>query len=238
MFDDTSLHPGIGTPLAGQSEQENTYLAAYSSSQIRLKRPYTWRHNCGDGVVDEGELLDNGQPWQGGEYAAQCGATCGDGVVQNGEDCDDGNGSNDDACPNTCQPHRCGDGIVRSDVQPGEAGYESCDDENDDRFDGCGLDCNRCGDGVIGDDETCDDANEVDQDGCTSCVLDTCGDGQVSDGEQCDDGNDVLEDGCVGCLYGCPPNSETRFTGGEILFHLISRNLEFSAAGAAAAAKT
>ena len=66
---------------------------------------------------------------------------------------------------------------------------------------------------------TCDDANEVDQDGCTSCVLDTCGDGQVSDGEQCDDGNDVLEDGCVGCLsddvYRCPPNSEARFTGGE-----------------------
>ena len=112
MFDDTSLHPGIGTPLAGQSEQENTYLAAYSSSQIRLKRPYTWRHNCGDGVVDEGELLDNGQPWTGGEFTASCGATCCDGIVQNGEDCDDGNDSNDDACLNTCQPHRCGDGIV------------------------------------------------------------------------------------------------------------------------------
>ena len=101
-------------------------------------------------MVDEGEAFDNGQPWVGGEYAAQCGATCGDGIVQNGEDCDDGNDSNADDCPTNCRAHRCGDGIVRQDLQPGEEGYESCDDGNSDDFDGCDMICNRCGDGVIG----------------------------------------------------------------------------------------
>jgi cysteine-rich repeat protein len=192
----SSLHGGLGVPFPGQESESVRYLAAFHQGTVSVQRPYTWRPNCGDGVVDEGELFDNGQPWEGGEYVASCGATCGDGVVQNGEACDDGNDSNDDACPNTCQAHRCGDGIVRQDLQPGEAGYESCDDENTDDYDGCGRYCNRCGDGVVGVFETCDDGNEVDQDGCTDCALDTCGDGQVNDGERCDDGNREPDDAC------------------------------------------
>ena len=58
---------GVGRPLALQDSQSVTHLAAYSGSQIRLKRPYTWRPKCGDGVVDEGEAFDNGQPWVGGD---------------------------------------------------------------------------------------------------------------------------------------------------------------------------
>jgi cysteine-rich repeat protein len=146
--------------------------------------------------VDEGELFDNGQPWAFGEYIASCGATCGDGIVQSGEDCDDGNDSNADDCPTTCKPHRCGDGIVRQDLQLGEDDYEYCDDNNRERYDGCGNDCNRCGDGVVGRDELCDDGNEVVGDGCTDCTFDTCGNGVIDEDEQCDDGNDSNADTC------------------------------------------
>src|SRR6185503_7182603 len=46
-----------------------------------------------------------------------------------------------------------------------------------------------CGDGVLDDDEACDDGNEVDTDGCLSdCTEARCGDGVVFDGrEACDD---------------------------------------------------
>ena len=41
--------------------------------------------------------------------------------------------------------------------------------------------------------EACDDANEIEDDGCLSdCTLApvaTCGNGEVQEGEQCDDGN-------------------------------------------------
>jgi len=45
-----------------------------------------------------------------------------------------------------------------------------------------------CGDGVLADDEGCDDGNTVDLDGCSSdCRLETCGDGIVDPGEECDE---------------------------------------------------
>ena len=154
--------------------------------------------------------LDNGQPWEGGEYTAQCGATCGDSVVHEGEICDDGNDSNDDQCLTTCHSHRCGDGIERDDLQPGDEGYESCDDGNGDPFDGCGNFCNRCGDGVRGAFEACDDGNDIDNDGCTACGLDSCGNGQVDQGEVCDDGNDNNADSCrLGCTQSCEELGDT-----------------------------
>ncbi len=68
-----------------------------------------------------------------------------------------------------------------------------------------------CGDGIVGIGEACDD-NLVDDDGCTSCVVDngfacdntnnpsvcvsTCGDGIVDDNDECDDGNAVDDDRC------------------------------------------
>ena len=59
---------------------------------------------------------------------------------------------------------RCGDGILRSDLQPGDAGYEECDDANADNTDACVSECvsARCGDGHIQVGiETCDDGNAV-----------------------------------------------------------------------------
>ena len=56
-----------------------------------------------------------------------------------------------------------------------------------------------CGDGEVQGNETCDDANTDDCDGCTSvCLLSECGDGIfVACGEECDDSNTTAGDGCA-----------------------------------------
>lgn len=68
-----------------------------------------------------------------------------------------------------------------------------------------------CGDGDLDPEETCDDANDADGDGCSSlCAIESgyvcegepstcatvCGDGTVAGGEACDDGNTADGDGC------------------------------------------
>ena len=57
---------------------------------------------------------------------------------------------------------------------------------------------NLCGDGVTNSDETCDDGNTKDGDGCNSkCQKNVCGDAILHKGvEQCDDGNEKSGDGC------------------------------------------
>lgn len=63
------------------------------------------------------------------------------------------------------------------------------------------LDPPYCGDGITqpGNDEECDDANDVNNDWCTNaCRNATCGDGivQFLAGEQCEDGNQINTDAC------------------------------------------
>jgi cysteine-rich repeat protein len=164
---------------------------------------------------------------------------CGDGVLDLGELCDDGNTAGTDGCsagceveagwvcpgePSQCTP-RCGDGLLR--------GAEACDDGNLSPLDGCDIDCqveagydcagepsvcqSVCGDGVIAvGAEGCDDQNTTGGDGCSdTCVVEpgwvcwgepstcaeTCGDSTVDAGEVCDDGNN---DPCVGdCAADC-----------------------------------
>ena len=55
-----------------------------------------------------------------------------------------------------------------------------------------------CGNKVVNADETCDDGNTVDGDGCSAkCQQNVCGDGVIWQGkEQCDDGNTKDGDGC------------------------------------------
>lgn len=87
----------------------------------------------------------------------------------------------------------------------------------------CTIDCpdagglppvGTCGDGILTDDEACDDANTLDGDGCAancysvepgfSCsppgvpchVIALCGDGFISSNEMCDDENTTDGDGC------------------------------------------
>ena len=58
----------------------------------------------------------------------------------------------------------------------------------------------QCGNGVVEQQEQCDDGNENDYDSCRNdCTIrePRCGDGILQNGEQCDDGNTVNGDGCT-----------------------------------------
>src|SRR5262245_25672989 len=57
----------------------------------------------------------------------------------------------------------------------------------------------RCGDGVIGEGEDCDDGNTTSGDRCPADCKALCGDGVVQGAESCDDANDVPGDGCTRC---------------------------------------
>ncbi len=54
-----------------------------------------------------------------------------------------------------------------------------------------------CGNGVVDPGESCDDANDMPDDGCAACRYTTrCGDGIQTADEACDDGNQTNGDGC------------------------------------------
>ena len=80
--------------------------------------------------------------------------------------------------------------MTRTDVEAGQAGYESCDDANEVNTDGCLNTClvATCGDNFRRTDqagqegyENCDDGNEVDNDACHKLTPARCGDGMVSE---------------------------------------------------------
>ncbi len=135
--------------------------------------------------------------------------SCGDGIVHDpAEACDDGNQTDTDACRNDCTVASCGDGVLRLDLNEGQAGHEVCDDGNQVDNDGCSATCtleHQCGNGVVEGNEACDDGNADTQDACTNaCQMARCGDGVQrgdlqegdDDYEHCDDGNDVDTDAC------------------------------------------
>ena len=186
-------------------------------------------------------------------------AICGDGILQAGELCDDGNLVPADGCTGVCtiEPgykcptpgklcisvvtQACGNGKIE--------GGEACDDGNIVNGDGCSASCSVeagwscsipnqpctpvvtpsiCGNGTVESGEQCDDANTVSGDGCSAtCKIEPhyacpqpgqlctpteyCGDGvlQAARGEACDDGNVTPGDGCSGICtieagYACP----------------------------------
>ncbi|CAD8102878.1 unnamed protein product [Paramecium sonneborni] len=93
-----------------------------------------------------------------------------------------------------------------------------------------------CGDGLVVGKEQCDDANEIDEDGCSQCqylcqqqctkcylefclecnfqgwylyeniCITNCGDGIIVGDEQCDDQNTIQYDGCFDCKLECQPS--------------------------------
>ncbi len=55
-----------------------------------------------------------------------------------------------------------------------------------------------CGNGIVEGDEACDDANDIQTDGCTTeCRIPGCGDAVIQPGETCDDGNKSDTDDCL-----------------------------------------
>jgi len=153
---------------------------------------------CGNGVLEPGEVCDDGRTVDGDGCSADCRSdeSCGNDVidVEVGERCDDGNVVDGDGCQADCSLPRCGDGVV----DEGEA----CDDGNDEPGDGCNPQCTSdetCGNGVIdvfvG--EECDDGNVAVGDGCgATCRIEACGNGILDPGEVCDDENLLSGDGC------------------------------------------
>ncbi len=71
----------------------------------------TGNPNCGNGIIDEGEICDDGNtvteypPYAATDCIDDCSmvlATCNDGTVDPGEDCDDGNDNSRDECTTSC----------------------------------------------------------------------------------------------------------------------------------------
>ena len=67
------------------------------------------RLTCGNGIVDPGEVCDDGNNESGDGCPADCSEPCGDGVLDPGEVCDDGNRIDGDGCSADC---RAIDGIA------------------------------------------------------------------------------------------------------------------------------
>ncbi len=92
---------------------------------------------------------------------------CGDGIVNNGEVCDDGNHVNGDGCENDCtETLTCGDSIVGNTPgetcdPPGSTPTTPSGNTNT-----CRNNCTYCGDSVRDSGEQCDDGNTVAGDGC------------------------------------------------------------------------
>ncbi len=165
-------------------------------------------------------------------------AVCGNGLLESGEVCDDGNTVSGDGCSGDCtavEPNyvcpnpgqRCVSTMVCGDKKI--TGTETCDDGNTVSSDGCSNTCQlepgwecpivgaacraaQCGDGIVAGAEMCDDGNAVSGDGCSStcqlesgwvcptagqaCTKTVCGNGIVEGTEECDDGNLIPYDGC------------------------------------------
>jgi cysteine-rich repeat protein len=90
---------------------------------------------CGNGIVESGEVCDDGNTTSGDGCSATCQleSVCGNGAVESGEQCDDGNHNNTDACTNTCRIGVCGDGVAQI--------WEQCDDGNRVDTDACSNSC-------------------------------------------------------------------------------------------------
>ncbi|WP_257453293.1 DUF4215 domain-containing protein [Archangium lipolyticum] len=160
--------------------------------------------DCGDGIIQLGEVCDDGNIVDGDGCSRTCASNeiCGNKVVDiaAGEKCDDGNTKSGDDCSSDCRSNEvCGNSIV--DTAVGEV----CDDGNTRSGDGCSADClsaEVCGNGITdtAKGELCDDGNNESGDGCSgNCKSnETCGNGitDTAKGEVCDDGNNVSGDDC------------------------------------------
>ena len=148
---------------------------------------------CGNNITTAGEACDDGNLISGDGCDANCTVTaCGNTIVTGAEVCDDGNLTDGDGCDSNCTPTGCANGIPTAGeaCDAGPAGSAVCDPD-------CTLPT--CGDGITNGfaNETCDDNNLTDGDGCDSnCTFTACGNNIPTAGEACDDGNLTSGDGC------------------------------------------
>jgi cysteine-rich repeat protein len=139
--------------------------------------------------------------------------SCRNGKVEGAEACDDGNALRFDGCDPFCyveknwhcRPWKCGEG--KKD--------HPCPEDVHSGLSFCKPDV--CGDGIVWNNEKCDDGNLESSDGCSSdCRIEVgftcesedpddpygksrcynCGNGHIDFSEECDDGNEDPDDGC------------------------------------------
>ena len=167
---------------------------------------------CGNGVVDVGEVCDEGVETSTCNVDCTL-AICGDLYVNTvaGELCDDGGETA--TCDADCTWSECGDNLVNT-----SAG-EACDATNGAETSDCNLDCtfSVCGDGfhnpTAG--EACDDGGEsrsCDPD----CTRPECGDGypNATSGEECDTKGETID--CdADCTFASCGDGQVNPTRGE-----------------------
>jgi len=134
---------------------------------------------CGDGVVEGSEECDDANtddgdgcsstcirepgfrcsiPRKGGHSI--CRSSCGDGMKSSTEECDDGNLVGGDGCSPTCK------------IEHGYDCFVNFSDPACAR--GCMSLCYAtCGDGIVAQEEECDDGNSFQGDGCHNCKLES-----------------------------------------------------------------
>jgi cysteine-rich repeat protein len=161
------------------------------------------------------------------EYDTTDCSTCGNGYIETGEQCDDGNSENGDGCSSTCQieatPTPTNTSVPRATNTPvPTSATTSTPQATNTLFPTPTIIATPeatntlfptptiiatpqapyfyCGDGIINNDEECDDANTLSGDGCSrTCKIENrhyCGDGIINNDEECDDGNLINGDGC------------------------------------------
>lgn len=167
---------------------------------------------CGDGIVEPGEVCDDGNIVDGGpdpnnpamlildpcSHDCQSTQVCGNKVVDKGEQCDEGsdNGSPTSSCDSRCHfvSRVCGNGMVDPDTgeecDPGTMDSAGC---NSNMAGAVSCKAARCGDGYtnMAAGEKCDSSGP-DTMLCNGklCTLPVCGDSYVNmaAGEQCESG--------------------------------------------------
>jgi hypothetical protein len=163
---------------------------------------------CGNRVIDEGELCDDGNTRNGeldesgmlvlDQCSDDCQSTqeCGNAVMDEGEACDDGtlNGDPSGTCDFQCRlvSRVCGNGELDREqgerCDPGPMDSEDC---NSSMAGALGCRAARCGDGYPNKEarEQCDTIEDTAECNASFCTTPRCGDNYTNRmaGEQCDD---------------------------------------------------
>ena len=211
-------HSGGGAGGDDLATGDGTDLAVIGGNDLAGNPDLVPAITCGNGVIDPGEICDDGNTTTGDGCSAKCqteigwncpvvgmacmrSSYCGDGFVTAPETCDDGNSTPGDGCSGTCQaepnydcmgqPSTCTSTVIMGCGNGRIDGTETCDTgpQNGAAGSGCDAGCQI----VMGYDCTGQPSTCV-----FSTALAYCGDGIVQSNEQCDDKNSTPGDGCSG----------------------------------------